>query len=92
MKKKTSDTPQEIKPDLKHDNMEFAASTDGDDPIALDFDEDEDDDISAEELSAIENASLDEKANALTSVEADRMADNDVFFDENDVDEDYEDE
>ena len=92
MKKNRTDKPEEIKPDLKHDNMEFAAPADGDDPIDIYPDDDDDDGISAEELAEIENASGDEKANALNSVEADRVADDDVIFDENDVEEEYDDE
>lgn len=77
----------EIKPDLKHDNMEYAASADGDDLLDSDDPNREEDEISAEELEFIEEDSLDARAEALNSVEEDRRADNDVIFDENDIDE-----
>ncbi len=83
-KKKSS---ANTKPDLKHDNMEFSAATDGDDQLDLDDPNKEDDAISAEELEFLEGDSFDAQAEALNSVEEDRTADNDVIFDENDVDE-----
>lgn len=73
-----------IKPDLKHDSMEFSASTDGDDKLDLDDPNKEDDAISAEELDFLEDDSFDAQAEALNSVEEDRAADNDVIFDESD--------
>lgn len=90
MKKHNKDNPEEIKPDLKHDTMEYAASTDGDDPVKIDLLPGEDDDgISAEELTEIESDDFDDKAAALNSAETDRGADEDNFFDEeNDEDED----
>ena len=87
---KDKNQPSDIKPDLKHDNMEYAASADGDD--ILDADINEDDGITAEELAIIDNASPDEQAAALNSAELDRQSDNDVIFDVNDNEEDYDDE
>lgn len=92
MKKNMKTKDEDIKPDLRHDNMEFSASTDGDDLMDIDLHPDEDDGISAEELAEIESAGNFEKASALNSVETDRQADDDVIFDENDVDEEYDNE
>ncbi len=74
MKLEESAQPEEEKIDLKHDTMEFSASTDGDDQIedSLDFEEDE---ITAEELDAIEDAPEDEEAAALNQMETERMVD-----------------
>ncbi|MEO7524635.1 MAG: hypothetical protein ABIT58_11105 [Ferruginibacter sp.] len=87
MKKSNNNNPGNIKPDLKHDNMEYSASTDGDDILDAN---DEDEGITAEELDFIESANVDEQAAALNSTEIDRTKDDDIFFDEKDVDEDYE--
>ncbi len=83
-----------VKPDLKHDNMEYSASTDGDD--LLDTDNETADELEAEEITAAELALLqeddpDEQAAALNSAETDSLADEDNFINEeedNDVDED----
>jgi hypothetical protein len=86
MKKQPPITPDQIKPDLKHDTMEYAASTDGDDVLDSDDPYREEDEISSEELDFIEEDDLDAQAEALNSVEEDRQADNDVIFDEKDID------
>ncbi|MEO6669969.1 MAG: hypothetical protein ABIN36_10865 [Ferruginibacter sp.] len=89
--KKDRNTDRDIKPDLKHDSMEYAASTDGDD-ILDPYNNDEEDDLTAEELDLLEVDAPEELAAALNTVESDRRADNDVSFDVNDVDEEYDEE
>jgi hypothetical protein len=82
---KKSNPGQDTKPDLKHDTMEYAASTEADDALDMDHetaDEIEDEDITADELKILEDDSIDDQAAALNSVETDREADNEVTFDE----------
>lgn len=86
MNKKTASS-EDVKPDLKHDTMEYSASTDGNDTLDSDDPNREEDAITAEELDFIEDDSLDAQAAALDSVETDRQADNQVIFDEKDIDE-----
>ena len=50
MDKKNEDGTELVQPDLKHDNMEYAASTDGDDLMDV---PDEEEDITADELDAL---------------------------------------
>jgi len=87
--KKDSDNNENIKPDLKHDTMEYAASTDGDDILDIDTETEqdiEDEEISAAELDLLEDDETDGQAAALDSVETDRNADDDVNFDKEDRD------
>jgi hypothetical protein len=79
MKKKPVN--EELKTDLKHDNMEFAASTDGDDIMDTDDATYEEEEIGAEELDALEDNS-DNEAAALNATETDLQADNDILPDE----------
>lgn len=79
---------EDIKPDLKHDSMEYAASTDGDDIMDPDLNG-ENDEVTAEELDILESDTPDEQAEALNSAESDRQSDNDVMFDVNDIEEEY---
>ncbi|MEO7306987.1 MAG: hypothetical protein ABIR78_09165 [Ferruginibacter sp.] len=80
MKKKT--TEEDIKPDLKHDTMEFSAATDGDDILDTDDESYEEEGINAEELDAIED-DPDAEAAALNATETDFAADPDNLPDEN---------
>jgi hypothetical protein len=80
MKKKT--TEEDIKPDLKHDTMEFSAATDGDDKLDIDDETYEEEGINAEELDAIED-DPDAEAAALDATETDLAADPDNLPDEN---------
>lgn len=80
MKKKTNEE-DDIKPDLKHDTMEFSAATDGDDLLDTDDATYEEDGINAEELEALEDDPMIE-AIALNEVENDRKADPDNLPDE----------
>ena len=80
MKKKTTGE-EDIKPDLKHDTMEFSAATDGDDQLDTDDISYEEEEINAEELDAIEDDSALEAA--LNAAETDREADPDNLPDEN---------
>jgi len=80
MKKKT--TEEDIKPDLKHDTMEFSATTDGDDILDTDDASYEEEGINAEELDALED-DPDAEAAALNATEIDLAADPDNMPDEN---------
>jgi hypothetical protein len=79
MKKNNPD--HDIKTDLKHDNMEFAASTDGDDILDTDDPAYEQDEIKAEELNALEDLT-DNEAAALNATETDLQADEDILPEE----------
>ena len=91
MKKKDAAT-MPVAPELKHDTMEYAASTDGDD--LMDINEDEE--ITADELSALEEGGADKEAYALDAAETDSTADEDNFLttpdDVDELEEDEEDE
>ena len=92
MQDKNDDTTEPVKPDLKHDNMEYAASTDGDDILDTDKESDqelEDEQITAEELALLEEDAPDQQAEALNSAETDSQADEDNFLMEKKSDEDY---
>jgi hypothetical protein len=83
----------DIKTDLRHDNMEFSASTDGDDKLDLDDDMlEEDDEISSDELDALENENDFEMAAALNAAENDRLTDADNLPEESDEDDYYDNE
>jgi len=79
MKKKP--TGEDIKTDLKHDSMEFAASTDGDDILDTDDARYEEEEINAEELDAIEDDAENEAA-ALNATETDLQTDEDILPEE----------
>lgn len=79
MKKKS--TEEDIKTDLKHDSMEFAATTDGDDILDTDDDTYEEEGINAEELDALED-DPDNEAAALNATETDLQADEDIMPEE----------
>lgn len=88
---KHPDEEENIKTNLKHDNMEYSAATDGDDIVDEDFEEDE---ISEAELDQIETSPEDE-AYALDSVESDLQIDEDIITEEDwtdDIEEDDDDE
>lgn len=85
MEKQNKNTPDPIKPNLKHDNMEYTASTDGDDLLDADQasgEETEAGEITAEELELLHNDNVDDLAAALNSAETDSMADEDNFIHE----------
>jgi hypothetical protein len=69
-------TEEDIKPDLKHDTMEFSAATDGDDKLDTDDAAYEEEGITAAELEAIDDID-DNEAAALNAEETDRLADED---------------
>jgi hypothetical protein len=80
--------PGSTKPDLKHDNMEFSASTEGDDILDADSEtlqEQEDEQISAEELDHLQGDEPEDMAAALVSAETDSEADEDNFLNETDT-------
>ncbi len=77
------DLSKDIKPDLKHDTMEFSAATDGDDQLDTDDATYEEEGISAEELDNLEDDDLDSQAYALDSAETDKLSDEDTLPEEN---------
>ncbi|MEO5890493.1 MAG: hypothetical protein ABIQ31_09585 [Ferruginibacter sp.] len=94
MEQPNDNTPEPIKPDLKHDNMEYAASTDGDDILDSDKEsvqEIEDEEITAEELELLQDDDIDNQAEALDTAETDSLADEDNFLTEEKSDEEFED-
>ncbi|MEP7107810.1 MAG: hypothetical protein ABI760_07505 [Ferruginibacter sp.] len=81
-----------IKPNLKHDNMEYAASADGDDVLDSDIEttqEIEEKEITAEELELLLEDEVDDQAAALNSAETDSQADEDNFLNENEREEEF---
>ncbi len=91
MQQEKNNTKKPVKPDLKHDNMEYSASTDGDD--ILDSDKEnildiEDEEITAEELELLQGDHVDDQAEALNSAETDSEADEDNFLNEPETEED----
>jgi len=83
MKKQTAG--EDTKADLKHDTMEFSASTDGEDVLDTDDASYEEEGISAEELDALDDDD-DNEAAALNAEETDRLADEDNLPEEDWVD------
>lgn len=80
--------PEPIKPDLKHDTMEFNAASEGDDVLDTDTEtplELEDESITAEELSSLEEDKIEDQVAALQSAEEDSLQDEDNFINEPDV-------
>lgn len=74
-------TNEDLKTDLKHDSMEYAASTDGDDVLDTDDAAYEEEGINAEELDALED-DVDSEAAALNATETDLQADDDIMPEE----------
>ncbi len=89
--KKPDENVNDVKTDLKHDTMEFSASTEGDDILDLDDALRDDDGISGEELNALDDGDDFEMASALNAAETDRLADDDNLPEESDEDDYYED-
>lgn len=87
MQENNHNTKGPIKPNLKHDNMEYAASKDGDDILDSDnetIQEIEDEEITSEELALLQEDDIDDQAAALNSAETDSQADEDNFLNEKD--------
>jgi hypothetical protein len=78
---KNKPTAEDAKTDLKHDSMEYAASTDGDDMLDTDDAAYEEEGINAEELDALED-NADNEAAALNATETDLQADTDIMPEE----------
>ena len=78
---KNKPTKEDIKTDLKHDSMEYAASTDGDDVLDTDDAAYEEEGINAEELDAIAD-NADNEGAALSAIETDLLADRDILREE----------
>lgn len=79
--KKNESQSEEVKTDLKHDNLDFAEKQDGEEPVedvSFDFEEDE---IAADELDALED-DPDNEAAALVATETDLEADEDQLPEE----------
>lgn len=90
MKKQQVPLQKPVKPDLKHDNMEYSAATDGDDKLDLDIEsalEIESEEITAEELALLEEDDFDKQEAALMSAERDSQADVDNFLTVNEAEE-----
>ena len=83
---------KDIKTDLRHDNMEFSAATDGDDILDADDFNREEDGISGEELDALGEDNDLEMAAALNAAETDRMVDAENLPEESDEDDYYDNE
>ncbi|MES2430372.1 MAG: hypothetical protein V4556_05505 [Bacteroidota bacterium] len=79
--KKAAEDIKDVKPDLKHDTMEFSANTDGDDKLDMDDEQYEEEDITAEELDILEDEWQNEAA-ALNTAEMDKAADSDTLPEE----------
>ncbi|MBC7508807.1 MAG: hypothetical protein H7320_08675 [Ferruginibacter sp.] len=77
--KKQNETgmPEDIKTDLKHDTMEYAAAADGDDQLDT---PNEDEEITADELNDLRENDADEEAYALNAAETDSQQDTDNFL------------
>ena len=74
--KKNKKEEEEIKPDLKHDTMEFSAPSEGKDQLDTDDATYEEEEITPEELETLED-NPDNEAAALNAVETDRQVDED---------------
>ena len=81
MKKKTVKA-EDIKPDIKHDTMEFSTPPEGEDRLDVDDAIDQEEEITAEELNTLEDKSDDNEAYALNQAEIDREADEENLPDE----------
>ena len=81
MKNKNNHKPANIKTDLKHDTMEYAASTEGSDPLDTDSDSYEETELTVEELAMMQD-NQDKEAAALINVENDLTIDEDIFPEE----------
>ena len=80
MKKKPVN-PDDIKPDIKHDTMEFSTPAEGADKLDIDDESYEEEEITAEELDILEDEPANE-AYALNQAEMDKAADEDNLPDE----------
>ena len=92
MDKQNENLSENIKPDLKHDSMEYAASADGEDKLDMDdiIGTDEEN-ITAEELNLLEEDNEQGMAAALVLAESDSLNDADNFINEKEDKDEYED-
>ncbi|MEO6721366.1 MAG: hypothetical protein ABIN67_13440 [Ferruginibacter sp.] len=77
-----------IKPDLKHDTMEYNAASEGDDVLDTDKEtplELEEESITAEELSSLEDDAIPDQEAAFVSAENDSLSDEDNYLNEPDA-------
>jgi hypothetical protein len=77
MKKAKKDNEDEVKTDLKHDTMEFVDDEASENKSAIDNLEDEEEEITPEELNILNEDEADNQAYALNSAEVDREQDED---------------
>ena len=77
MKNNNNIQTQPIPPELKHDSMEYAASTEGDDQLDV---PEEDEEVTADELADLEEENADDDAYALNAAETDSEEDEDNFL------------
>jgi hypothetical protein len=76
---------EDQKPDIKHDTMEFSASTEGDDKLDFDDEGYEEEEVTAEEIGSLEDEP-DNDAMALNAVETDSLEDEDILPEEDWID------
>ena len=81
MKKEKQSEPKDVKTDLKHDTMEFSATTDGEDRLDIDDAGYEEEEISPEELEILDDADENEAA-ALVNMENELTLDEDLLPEE----------
>gem|GEM_PF-1274323 len=82
-----------IKTDLKHDNMEYSAASDGDEPLDSDVQIPlltEEEQITAKELDLLLDDDFDSQAEAFNSAEIDSQVDADNFLNEEETGEESE--
>lgn len=94
MEEQNKITPETQKINLKHDNMEYSASTEGDDILDSDREtigEMEEEEITAEELELLQGDDVDDQAEALNTAETDSQADEDNFLNETEIFDELED-
>ncbi len=92
MDKQNENLPENIKPDLKHDSMEYAARADGEDKLDMDdLIETDDENITAEELNLLEEDNEQEIEAALVLAESDGLSDADNYINEKEEKDEYED-
>lgn len=74
---KQANKKEDLPPDLKHDTMEFSATTDGEDKLDTDDETYEEEEITQEELDSFEEDEIEEQEHAQVAAETDRATDED---------------
>jgi len=86
---------ESIKTDLKHDNMEYSAASDGDDILDSDVQITlltEEEQITAKELELLLDDDFDNQAEAFNTAESDSQVDVDNFLNEEETEDESDDE